>query len=231
MGKTVIVTGAGRGLGYNIVLRHLEMKDYVYAFDKNLTDELKSLAKDSDLLKINYCDIGSTESVTNAMQEVLENGKQIDILYNVAAIFRFEDKVGLADTDLDFGVTMYNINALGALRVCKSVLPLLRSGSVVINISSEAGSIGSCWREQEYSYCMSKAALNMGAMIMSNEFLKRSVRVLNIHPGWMQTAMGGELAPVPPGESAKNIVDIALNIDTIPRNHMFIQHTREPLPW
>lgn len=236
MNKTIIVTGAGRGLGYSIVMRHLEMKDYVYAYDYNLTDELKKLAEGSGLLKIDYCDISSTKSVTDATQEVLKNGKQVDIIYNVAGAFRFEDKVGLAETDLDLCASMYNINAVGALRVVKAALPLLQSGSLVINISSEAGSIGACWREKEYSYCMSKAALNMGAKIMSNEFKKKSVRILNLHPGWMRTAMGGPRAlassdSISADESAKNIVGIAMDIDNIPEDQLYMQHTREPMPW
>lgn len=236
MNKIVVVTGAGRGLGYCIAARHLEMKDKVYAYERHITDELKDLGKDCDLLKIQQCDIASTESVTNAMREVVTNEKQVDILYNVAAIYRFEDRVGLAETDLDLCAHMYDINAVGALRVCKAILPLLKSGTVIINISSEAGSIGNCWREREYAYCMSKAALNMGAKILSNELSKQSVRILNIHPGWMRTVMGGPRAmassnSIPPDESAKNIVDIALNINSIPKEQMFIQHTREPLPW
>lgn len=236
MNKTIIVTGAGRGLGYSIVVRHLEMKDYVYAYDYSLTDELKKLTEGSDLLKINQCDISSTESVTEAIQEVLKTGSQIDILYNVAGVFRFDDKVGLAETDLDLCASMYNINAVGALRVVKAALPLLRSESLVINISSEAGSIGACWREKEYSYCMSKAALNMGAKIMSNEFSKKSIRILNLHPGWMRTAMGGSRAlassdSISPQESAMHIVNIALDIDNIPEDQLYMQYTREPMPW
>lgn len=236
MNKTIVVTGAGRGLGYKIVLRHLEMKDYVYAFDRALTDELKQLKEGTDLLHINQCDISSTESVTNAMQEVLKNGRQINILYNVAGVFSYDDKVGLAQTDLDRCASMYNINAVGALRVCKAALPLINSGTVIINISSEAGSIGDCWREQEYAYCMSKAALNMGSKIMSNEFLKRGVRILNFHPGWMRTPMGGQPAmessnSVSPEESAGNIVSIALDIDSIPKNQLYMEHTGKPLPW
>lgn len=236
MNKTIIVTGAGRGLGYNIVMRHLEMKDHVYAYDYAITDELTQLAEGSDLLQIHQCDIASTDSVTNAMQEVLKNGKQIDILYNVAGAFRLDEKVGLAETDLDVCASMYNINAVGALRVCKAALPLLSSGTVIINISSEAGSISNCWREQEYSYCMSKAALNMGSKIMSNEFSKRAIRVLNFHPGWMRTAMGGQAAressnSVSPEESARDIVKIALEIDKIPKDQLYMEHTGKPLPW
>jgi len=236
MARIILVTGAGRGLGYNIVLKHLKMDDVIYAFDYQLTDDLKKAVEASKNLKIYNCDISSTESVESVMKDVLAAGKQIDILYNVAGIFKFDEKVGLAETNLDTCMQMYNINAVGALRVCKAVLPLIQKGSLVVNISSEAGSIGACRRKQEYSYCMSKAALNMGTKILSNELWDRSARIINFHPGWMRTAMGGVEAmksknSVSPEESAENIVNIALDIDKIPRDQMYMQHNGEILPW
>ena len=236
MDKTILVTGAGRGLGYNVVLQHLKMKDKIYALDYQLTDDLKQLADTSENLKIYNCDVSSTQSVLDAVQDVLTAGKQLDIVYNVAGIYRFEDKVSLSETDLDTFMQMYNINAVGALRICKAVWPLLQKGSLVVNISSEAGSIAGSRRKQEYSYCISKAALNMGTKILSNELWGRSARIINIHPGWLRTVMGGQEAfksknSVSPEESAMNIVNIALNIDKIPRDQMYMQHTGEILPW
>ena len=236
MNKIVLVTGAGRGLGYNIALRHLSLGDRVYAYDYQITDELRQRSEESDLLSISKCDIGSTASVQEATKDVLAAGKKIDIVYNVAGIFRFEDKVGLAETDLDLCANMYNINAVGALRICKAVLSLLEAGSIVINISSEAGSIGNCQREQEYSYCMSKAALNMGMKIFANAVNKSQIRIMNLHPGWLRTAMGGPGAmassnSISPYDSAEHIVQIALDMDQIPEDIMYMEHTREPLPW
>ncbi len=236
MGRTIIVTGAGRGLGYNIAKLHLDMKDSVYAMDYKLTDELKSLAEECETLKICRCDIGSTQSVSEAVRDVLAEGRQLDIIYNVAGIYRFEDKVGLGKTDLDAGMQMINVNALGALRICKAVWPLIQKGSLVVNISSEAGSIAGSRRKQEYCYCMSKAALNMGTKVMSNELWERSARIINFHPGWLRTPMGGPDAfaskhSVSPEESASNIVNIALNIGDVPRDQMFMTHTGDILPW
>ena len=236
MNRTVLVTGAGRGLGHNIVLKHLEMGDKIYAFDYQVTDELKKLADEhKDTLKIYNCNIASTESVNAAMKDVLANEKKLDNIYNVAGVSRFEDKVGLAETDLD-NLNMISINSLGALRVCKAVFSLIQKGTLVLNVSSEAGSVGACRREKEYLYCMSKAALNMGAKILSNELYKTGARVMNVHPGFMRTVMGGENAlksnkSVSPEESAADIVGIALEIDNIPRDQMYMWHTRELMPW
>jgi NAD(P)-dependent dehydrogenase (short-subunit alcohol dehydrogenase family) len=73
---------------------------------------------------------------------------------------------------------MYDINALGPVRVLAAAAPLLHKGSVVLNVTSEAGSVGDCKRESEYGYCMSKAAENMASKIFSNEYRARGVRVV-----------------------------------------------------
>jgi NAD(P)-dependent dehydrogenase (short-subunit alcohol dehydrogenase family) len=236
MGRTILVTGAGRGLGCSITKKHLGLGDRVYALYRTMTDELKSLTNTSEGLRMYQCDVASTESVAEAVKELLAGEKKLDIIYNNAGVYRFEDKTGLAQIDIDAGLEIININALGALRICKAVWPLIQKGSLVVNISSEAGSIGASRRRQEYCYCMSKAAMNMGAKILSNELWKRSARVISIHPGWLRTAMGGPDAfaskySVSPDESAANIVDIAVNIDELPADQLFISHTGEILPW
>jgi Short-chain alcohol dehydrogenase of unknown specificity len=71
------------------------MKDDIYAFYHRNTDELQQLANGKESLKIAHCDIASTGSVKCAMKEALQAGKPIDILYNVAGMYCFEDKVGL----------------------------------------------------------------------------------------------------------------------------------------
>jgi NAD(P)-dependent dehydrogenase (short-subunit alcohol dehydrogenase family) len=236
MARTVLVTGAGRGLGYSLTKKHLDIGDKVYALYRTLTDELKNLAAASEGLKIYHCDVASTESVTEAARNLLAGEKKLDIIYNNAGVYRFDAKTGLEHTDIDAGLVMININALGALRICKALWPLIQKGSLVVNISSEAGSIGGSRRRQEYCYCMSKAAMNMGAKILSNELWKRSARVISIHPGWVRTAMGGPDSfaskySVSPDESAANIVNIAVNIDDVPRDQMYMSHTGDILPW
>jgi NAD(P)-dependent dehydrogenase (short-subunit alcohol dehydrogenase family) len=236
MNKIIAVTGAGRGLGHSIVKKHLALKDTVYAYDYNITGELKELAEKNEMLHVHKCDISSDGEVAEATREILAGEKKVDIEYNVAGIFIFEERVGLAKTDMDRCLLMYNINALGAMRICKSLWPLFQKGILVVTVSSESGSIGAARRTQEYGYGMSKAAVNMGTKLLSNELWSLDGRILNIHPGWLKTEMGGPDAfksdrSVSPDESAENIVNMALNIDKIPRDQMFMTHTGEIIPW
>ena len=90
MNKVILVTGAGRGLGNCVAKRHAELGDKVYAYDVQITDELRALEASFENLHAFPCDISSTQSVNNAMEAINKESK-IDILYNIAGIFRFED--------------------------------------------------------------------------------------------------------------------------------------------
>ncbi|MCL2056801.1 MAG: SDR family NAD(P)-dependent oxidoreductase [Oscillospiraceae bacterium] len=238
MGRRVLVTGAGRGLGFALTALHLAAGDEVYAYEYALSDELEALKMShAGRLHIYKCDIGSTQSVENAMSALVEKGGQLDIIYNVAGLYiQGEREKGLAQTDLDDGMDMYNVNGVGLLRVCKAAFPLIGKGTLVVNITSEAGSITACDRAFEYMYCISKAAANMASKLLSNELHPLGARVICINPGWMQTQIGGERAAdspgsIPPEKSAKDILGIVGRIDKIPHSHMFMWHHGTLLPW
>jgi NAD(P)-dependent dehydrogenase (short-subunit alcohol dehydrogenase family) len=236
MGKIVVVTGAGRGLGYNIAKKHLLRGDVVYGLEFQITDELKKLQDETPGLFIFQCDLGDDASVETAARELLVSEKKVDIIYSVAGIFAYHDDKGLADTDSETCLKYYNVNALGTLRLGRAIWPLIGKGTLAVIISSEAGSIGAARRKAEYAYCMSKAAVNMLGKLLSNELWEKEARVLLFHPGWLRTQMGGDRAKqssasVEPGESADNIVNIALGIDKWPRDQLYMTHQGELLPW
>lgn len=236
MNKIILTTGAGQGLGLCITKQHLQSGDVVYALDRQLTDELKALQAQYTTLHIMHCDLASDESVKSALCEITKAQTYINIIYNVAGIFMFDQRGGITDTDMEKCMIMYNVNALGCMRLCKEAWPLINSDTVVMIISSESGSLGAARRTGEYGYGMSKAALNMGAKLLSNELWHIGARVMCIHPGWMRTSMGGDGAmksdkSVSPEQSAKDIIQIALDIDSIPRDQMYMTHEGIILPW
>ena len=130
---------------------------------------------------------------------------------------------------------MYNINSVGAFRVTKALLQreLLQSGSTVCITSSEAGSLqySKNFRTSEYTYCMSKAALNKGATLLYNDIGRKGMRVICFHPGWMKTDMGGKDATVSPQETAKGFLKFTLDFQSSNRESMFFKYDGTPLPW
>ncbi|MNV73957.1 C-factor [compost metagenome] len=102
-----------------------------------------------------------------------------------------------------------NITALGAIRMSNALIgPIMNGGKLIVTISSEAGSTGDC-RDVWFGYCMAKAAVNMGLVVIHNKIRSEGGRVILLHPGWVKTFMSGELndaGTYTPAESAANIL-------------------------
>ena len=236
---TVLVTGAGRGLGLALVKEHRKLGDKVFAWDYRITEELREASKaDGDII-VSEADISSTDSVNKAMEHVASLSGNIDIVYNNAGVyykgFHEEGRREIVDYDFDSALDMYSINAVGAFRVVKALLKLdlLHSGATVCITSSEAGSIGGSpnFRTSEYTYCMSKAALNKGATLLYNDIGRKGMRVICFHPGWMKTAMGGTGAIQPPVDTARAFMKYTLDFNSTSRDNMFMRFDGTPYGW
>ena len=238
--KTVLITGAARGLGNGILIKHLEDGDNCLAIVRNETDGMAALKKQyGEQLDIFICDVADNVAVETLSKQLEERVKHIDIVYNVAGVNHLEvGRNPLRKTDLsdDEMLYIYNVNAVGPMRICKAVWNLIDKDSVVMNVSSESGSIGECQRKGEYAYCMSKAALNMGTKLLGNELNAIGARVFCTHPGWVRTDMGGPEAAaseysVSIEESAEHLVAIARKGHSYPMDVMFLDHTGRVWSW
>lgn len=194
MAQNVMITGTGRSyaLGYNLVLRYLENGDNVIATVRKESKELEILReKYGDKLYVVTMDIGSTESVYAAKEEVEKQFNHIDILINNAVTVSADCDKEFFDTNLDYIAHTVDVAAIGPLRVIKAFYPLLAKSeqtALVINISSEAGSITKCYRTNMIDYGIAKAALNMGTMNLVNVFKNDDkINLFCVHPGWIRT--------------------------------------------
>ena len=219
MNRVACVTGADRGLGLHLVGSLLEKKYTVFAGqylkESKALEELKAQYPGS--LRLISLDIGRSESVKEAARSIAGSTGHLDLIINNAGIIhRADDATILVDMDDEAMAQLYNVNTLGALRVSNALMGLLLQGRqrLVVNISSEAGSIGRNKRINMYGYCMSKAALNMQSSLMHNHLRVMGGQVMVFHPGWLQSYMHGEKnmeAPVPPEVAAEKIMAIIQN--------------------
>ncbi len=229
----VIITGAARGLGLELTRIHAEHGDRVYAFAQSLTDDLNALAEKYPGVLPAELELTDEDAVRTALGSIGE--KSVDTLYNVAGIWYLDQRVGIEDTDLDKVKEVLLVNAVAPVCVLKDGKKLLKDGGIVLNVSSEAGSIARCYRDMEYGYAMSKAALNMASVTFRNETREQGIRVYCFHPGWMRTRMGGERAAaspesIAPEEAAEALYDCLYNKnDLIPG--MFFDYLNHPWPW
>lgn len=194
MAKNVMITGTGRNyaLGFNLVLRYLENGDNVIATVRKESDDLKALLeKYPENLTIVIMDIGDSSSVAKAFDLVSEKFDKIDLLINNAVTTSEDVEKDFFDFNLDYVAKVVDVTAVGPLRVIQKFYPLLENTddmSLIINISSEAGSISKCYRKFYVDYGMAKAALNMGTMTIWNNIKDNDkVNIFAIHPGWIRT--------------------------------------------
>jgi len=129
-------------------------------------------------------------------------------------------------------------NVVGPLLLTKALLPLLGQGaqtsdvgSVVVNLSSILGSIAENTQQGGlYPYRASKAGLNAVTKSLSLDLASLGVGALAVHPGWVQTAMGGQNAPLTPQASVAGVLGV---VDSYTREQSgaFLDHTGATLPW
>jgi NAD(P)-dependent dehydrogenase (short-subunit alcohol dehydrogenase family) len=210
--STILITGASKGLGVCLVERYAMAEWNVIATTREPSERLSELvAKFPGTVLDIAMDVTDTVSIAAAKQRIGERFSTLDVLINNAGVLLAAGRGPLGELDFEAGLRVYDVNALGPLRVTAAFLPLLEAGErrLILNVSSEAGSIADCWRKDEYFYCMSKAALNMQSAILRNYLEEHKVELLAVHPGWMRTDMGGANADIDPAESAAGIFRLA----------------------
>ncbi|HEX8056537.1 MAG TPA: SDR family NAD(P)-dependent oxidoreductase [Novosphingobium sp.] len=204
----VAITGAGRGIALELVRQHVAQGDRVYALarDPKRAEVLNALAADSNgLLTVHTMDVADDASVKAGAASTGEG--PIDILYNVAGV------LGTPAPQLD-GVDWatfdqaIEIMVKGPLRVMLAFLPRLQAGSKVMNITSQLAA--STWPYGGfYDYVAAKAGLNRMMRSVAIDLKGRGIVVGLIHPGYVQTDMGGAGADITPQESATGVRTLA----------------------
>ncbi len=238
MNQTVLITGTGRpyALGFNLVKRYLEHGDCVFATIRRPSEALEALKKEHpERLHILTMDISSTTSVNAAAREAEALASHIDLIINNATTASADTMKELPDFDLDLIAPAVNVGAVGPIRVLKAFLPLLKKseiGALVVNISSEAGSIGKCYRTFYLDYGTEKAALNMLTMTMHNYFRDDpNLNIICIHPGWIRTNPDNHEVPLDPYEHAETLRNLFETKRHDKEGPVFITYAGENYPW
>lgn len=238
MEKYAFVTGADHGVGLSLTAELLKRGYTVIAARLNPAEsQVDKLKEQYSNLFIVTCDVGSDESVKAMKNEVETLVPYLDLIINNAGILG--DMVKEIDDELDFDeiTRVINVNSLGPLRVTNALYNLLLKGKekTVVNISSEAGSIGTCFRTGWFGYCMSKAANNMQSALVHNKLIKAGGRVIAMHPGHVATWMRGHLdttGKITPDQSAEGILKVVLDGDLKTEDHpVYIDFRGKRLPW
>lgn len=176
-------------------------------------------------MQLDVTDAASVKALAEALK-----GKPIDILINNAGYLDRSD-LTLDKVNFDTFERTLAVNTLGPLRVTKALIGNVKAGKLkkVISMSSGLGSISRS-SGRYYSYRTSKTALNQINKILSKEFEADGIIFTVVHPGWVQTDMGGESATYTPMESVDGLVTV-INSLTIKDSGKFYDLHGKEIPW
>ncbi|MDL2232970.1 SDR family NAD(P)-dependent oxidoreductase [Ruminococcaceae bacterium OttesenSCG-928-L11] len=189
--NTVVITGADRNIGLEMCREFLKRGWKVFAgkFVMELS-YMEELQKEyPDLMEIVPLDCTSLESIQAVAAIVKEKAGKLDMVVHNAAGFgsRGADDI-CGEFDFSGFQVSYNINALGAMRLVQTFMPLMEGGKKRFCItSSEAGVVSVSHRDGVSSYGMSKTALNMALRLMFNQLQPKGFSFRIYHPGWVRS--------------------------------------------
>jgi NAD(P)-dependent dehydrogenase (short-subunit alcohol dehydrogenase family) len=223
---TYFVTGANRGLGLEFARQLSTRKDTTIVATAREPEKATELARlVHDVLPLDVADPASIAKIPGLLKD-----RPIDVLINNAGVPGKGNAIASLDA-ADLRQT-FAVNAFGALLVTQAVLPNLRAGQrkTIINITSVLGSISANRGGFNYSYAGSKAALNQMTVTLAYELKKDGFVAIVLHPGWVQTDMGGAQAPLKPEESVTGMLKVIDGL-TAADTAKFLDYQGNKLPW
>ena len=222
---TVLITGANRGIGLELA-RQLSAAGHEVIGTARKPEQAEDLEKlGAKVLQLDVTDASSVAALAAALK-----GTKIDLLINNAGTFG-QSPGSLQDTDFERVKMTFDVNSLGPMRVTQALLPnvLASDSKTIIHISSIMGSIENN-QGSYYGYRASKAALNMLNKSLAAELKDQGVTSVVLHPGWVQTRMGGAGASITVDVSVSGMLAVIAGLELEQTGH-FYDYQGNELPW
>ena len=226
--KIALVTGANKGIGFEVARQLMEKRFRVFVGARNEKTGRAAAQKIGETATFLKIDVANPASVRAAAKELAGVVDHLDVLVNNAGIIVDRDDAILKATPEQFETTMQT-NALGPLLVAQAFQSMLTKSSAprIVNVSSSGGQLQDGADGWSPVYCISKTALNGVTSQLAAALPKFAVN--SVCPGWVRTDMGGANATRSVEEGANGIVWLAAEA---PQNltGKFLQD-RKVIPW
>lgn len=223
MAGTYVVTGASRGIGLEFCRQLARRGERVIGVARSAAPELAGLG-----VRVEMADV-TVPAQVEALGKRLA-GEAVDVLINNAGVSSKASR--LEELTLEELQRVFAVNASSPLVVTRALMPSLRAGGrkMVVNISSQLGSITNNTGGSSYPYRASKAALNMLTVSLANELKPEGFTCVTVHPGWVQTDMGGPNATLTPVQAVGSMLGVFDRL-TAGESGKFLNYDGKGLPW
>ena len=228
---TVLITGTNRGIGLEFVKQFLAREDTVLATcrDMGSATELRQLKNDTRKLHIFELDVSSQKSMEDLTLQLA--GHAIDIFINNAGVYGPRDST-FGKVSANEWAKVLQVNAKAPMILTQLLIDNLRDGSdkKLLYITSKMGSIDDNKGGGSYVYRSSKAALNALVKSISVDLRDSGFSVAVLHPGWVQTDMGGPNALIDVTTSVSKMIDVIDNLN-FHNSGSFFNYDGGIIPW
>ena len=204
MSKTIIVTGASRGIGHEIVKIAEKKGHRVYSISRNI----KAL-KDYYFKYPRQVDLANEDSIDKFSSEVKNDGVKVDALINNAGAFLNKPFEKISKKEFEY---IFQVNVFGLSSITRKVLPIIDSKGHIVNITSMGGINGAAKFTGLSAYSSSKGAVNILTELLAEEYKEKGPSFNALAFGAVQTEMLEEAFPgLKAPISAKEIADFILD--------------------
>ncbi len=221
MTKTVVITGANRGIGLSFSSLYSKSGNTVYAVCRSASPELKALGVNI----IEGVDVTREEGINKLVAAL--KGIKIDLLINNAGILRNEI---LGQINTSTIRQQFETNALAPLLVTEALIGNFAKPAKAAVITSRMGSVADNTSGGRYGYRMSKAALNIASVSLAHDLKPKEVSVAILHPGLVGTEMIGGVGDITPDQAAERLAQRIEELN-LTNSGTFWHSNGEVLPW
>jgi len=227
--KTALVTGANRGIGFEIARRLCFAGFKVFVCgrsEEKIKQAIGMLKGEGHHVESKVLDVTDAESISSLAEELERDAVNLDALVNNAAVLLDRD-MGIMEIDDKTIMNTLKTNTLAPLMVTKGLMGALKSGSRVVMMSSGAGAFCEGISDWAPVYSLSKTGLNAITRQMAKALAPREILVNAVCPGWVQTSMGGEGAPRKVEQGAETPVWLATEVNVTGK----FWRDKNEIPW
>jgi NAD(P)-dependent dehydrogenase (short-subunit alcohol dehydrogenase family) len=226
---TTLITGANRGIGLEFTKQYAADGWHVLACCRHPQSaiDLQVLAQANNNIQINALDVADFAQI-DALALQLKN-ESIDLLINNAGVY---PSSSFGDTDYSEWAEGFKINSMAPLKMAEAFVQHITRSQLkkIATLSSKMGSIDDNGSGESYSYRASKCAVNMVMKSLSIDLKPYGICAITLHPGWVQTDMGGNNALINTHTSVTGMRNVIADLN-LNNTGQFIAYDGKHINW